>query len=98
MAEYVFAQAKDNKGLYYYLMAETVEEIYGYCDAFRTVPKGGQMDLFEREGLSIEHWASDITPAMAQSHFTWVGKSRNPYRISRPFDYTKGNTIVRDTF
>ncbi len=44
----VFAQAKDNKGLFYYLMADIEEEIYDYCDNYRTVPKGGQMDLFDR--------------------------------------------------
>ncbi len=95
----VFAQAKDNKGLFYYLMADIEEEIYDYCDNYRTVPKGGQMDLFDREGLSIEHWASDITPAMAQSHFTWVGtKRKNPYVVATPFEYKEGKTIVRDTF
>ena len=95
----VFAQAKDNKGLFHYLMADTEEEIYDYCDNYRTVPKGSQMDLFDKEGLSIENWSFNVTPAMAQSHFTWVGtKRRNPYIISKPFDYTKGKTIVRDTF
>ena len=98
MSEYVFAKAQDNKGLIHYLMADTEDEIYDYCDNYRTVPKGGQLDLFDREGLAIAHWANDVTPTMAQRHFTWVGKRRSPYRISRPFDYKKGKTIVRDTF
>jgi hypothetical protein len=88
----VFAQAKDNKGLFHYLMAETEEEVYNYCDNFRTVPKGSQMNLFEKEGLAIENWASDITPAMAQSHFTWVGTRRNnPFVVAKPiYEYKDG--------
>ena len=95
MTEYVFVKAKDHRGLLYYLMAETEDEIYDYCDNFRTVPKGRQMDLFVREGLSVEHWASDITPAMAQSHFTWVGTRRNnPFVVAKPiYEYKDGKYI-----
>ena len=32
MTEYVFAKCKDHRGLLYYLMAETVDEVYEYCD------------------------------------------------------------------
>ena len=39
MTEYVFAKTKDSKGLLYYLMAETDEEVYNYFDNF-SVPKG----------------------------------------------------------
>ena len=52
MTEYVFAKCKDHRGLLYYLMAETVDEVYEYCDNYRTVPKGRQMDLFDKEGLA----------------------------------------------
>ena len=84
MTEYVFAKCKDHRGLLYYLMAETVDEVYEYCDNYRTVPKGRQMDLFDKEGLAVEQWTSDITPAMAQSHFTWVGKRTNPFVVAKP--------------
>jgi len=94
----VFATAKDSKGLLYYLAADTEDEIENYCDNFQRTTKG-QLDLFEDEGLAIEYWASDITPAMVQKHFTWVGTTRsNPYVVAKPFDYEKGKTIVRDTF
>ena len=94
MERYVFAKAKDSKGLLYYLMAETEEEVYNYCDNF-SVPKGGQMDLFQTYGLAIENWASDITPAMAQSHFTWVGTRRNnPFVVAKPiYEYKDGKYI-----
>jgi hypothetical protein len=82
-----FAKAKDERGLLYYLMAETEEEIEVYCDNFLTTSIGEQLDLFKRESLSIVSWASDVTPAMAQSHFTWVGKNRNPFVVAKPFDY-----------
>ena len=99
MTEYVFAKCQDNKGLLYYLMAETVDEVYDYCAAFRTVPRGGQMDLFEREGLSVEQWASDVTPAMAQSHFTWVGKRTNPFVVAKPiYKYENGKYVGRREF
>ena len=94
MTEYVFVKAKDSKGLLYYLMAETEEEIYNYCDNF-SVPKGGQMDLFQTYGLAIENWASDITPAMAQSHFTWVCTRRNnPFVVAKPiYEYKDGKYV-----
>ena len=83
----VFAKAQDERGLLYYLMADTEEEIYFYCDGYEWTPKGGQLDLFRDESLAIESWAFNITPCMAQAHFTWVGKRRNPYVVAKPFEY-----------
>ena len=98
MTEYVFAKAKDDKGLLYYLMAETVDEVYEYCDNF-SVPIDGQLDLFKKYGLAIEQWASDITPAMAQSHFTWVGKRTNPFVVAKPiYEYKDGKYVGRREF
>ena len=59
MTEYVFAKCKDHRGLLYYLMAETVDEVYEYCDNYRTVPKGRQMDLFDKEGWLVESIITD---------------------------------------
>ena len=91
----VFAKAQDGRGLVHYLMAETEEEVYAYCDGFEWTPRGGQLDLFRDETLAIDHWAYDITPAMAQAHFTWVGTRRNnPFVVAKPiYEYKDGKYV-----
>lgn len=96
----VFAKAKDARGLLHYLMAETEEEVYEYCDGHEYTPKGGQLDLFRDESLAIEYWASDVTPAMAQAHFTWVGTRRNnPFVVAKPiYEYKDGKYAGKKEF
>ena len=84
MAEHAFAKAQDNKGRLHWLRAETEDEIQDYCDSYHSATKGMQLDLFEDYALAIEAWSSNVTPAMAQSHFTWVGKKTNPYVVAKP--------------
>ena len=95
-----FAKAQDEKGLLYYLMAETEEEVELYCDNFQTTSIGEQLDLFKEEALAIVSWASDITPAMAQAHFTWVGTRRNnPFVVAKPiYEYKDGKYVGTKEF
>jgi len=70
---YEFAKAKDRFGNIEYLVARTGEEIEDYCD-------GGVLG----HDKAIEEWCSNITPAMVQKHFKWVGAGTNPFTVAKP--------------
>ena len=79
-----FAKAVDRACNYYYLSADSKEEIKAY---------------FERKDIAIQHWASNVTPIMASFHFKWVGKRRNPFVVAKPiYNYEDGKYIGRREF
>jgi len=95
-----FAKARDYQNNLYYLAADTEREITDYCESW--LPKGltrVQIDMFnDRDGgLAIEAYIENVTPAVAQKDFSWVGsKRRNPFVVSKPFQY--GNKYPEKSF
>tara|TARA_B100001250_G_scaffold228761_1_gene196372 strand:+ start:430 stop:756 length:327 start_codon:yes stop_codon:yes gene_type:complete len=71
-----FAKVMDKFGNISYLSAYTEEEIDKYCD-------GGVLG----DDLAVCEYAYNVSPIVAAHHFKWVGKGKDPYRISTPFDY-----------
>jgi len=67
-----YANAKDKENARKYLIADTHEEIDGYCS--------------EREYEVISR-PNYVEPGMVCHHFEWVGKRPRPaiYNISRPY-------------
>ena len=86
-----FAKARDYQNKVYYLAADTEREIEEFCD--RWEPKGlsrVQTDMFNDGdlGLAIESYIENVTPAIAQESFQWVGRRRkNTFVVSKPFQY-----------
>ena len=86
-----FAKARDYRNKIYYLAADTEREIDDFCEEW--IPEGlsrVQIDMFEddKRGLAIDTWIENVTPAMAQEAFQWVGRRRrNPFVVAKPFQY-----------
>ena len=77
---YFFAKAIDKFGEYHYLSADSEKAIEDYCE-------GGILS----SSLAIDKWATYVDPILVATHFKWVGKSRNPFVVSKPFQY-RGKT------
>ena len=75
-----FAKALDKFGKYHYLSADSEEAIENYCE-------GGVLG----NSMAIDKWATYVDPILVATHFKWVGKSRNPFVVSKPFQY-RGKT------
>ena len=65
----VGCKAVDMLGNYHFLAADTEEELEQHCA--------------RKDELAIVNYAYNITPIMVSHHFTWVGKRRNPFVISK---------------
>ena len=76
LTPFVFAKVQDRFGNYHYLSANNEDEIDKHCD-------GGVLG----HDMSVCDYAYDVSPFMVSKHFKWVGRGRNPYRISLPHDY-----------
>jgi len=74
--QYVFAKVQDRFGNYHYLSANNENEIDKHCD-------GGVLGY----DMAVCDYAYEVSPFMASRHFKWVGKGKDPYRISKPIDY-----------
>ena len=75
-AYHVFAKAIDKFGKYHYLSANNEDEIEKYCE-------GGLLS----NSIAVCEYSYNVVPIMAAHHFKWIGKGRNPYRLSKPHDY-----------
>jgi hypothetical protein len=73
---YFFAKTKDKFGEYHYLSADSEEAIEKYCE-------GGIIS----DSMAIDKWATYVDPILVATHFKWVGRARNPFRISKYHDY-----------
>ena len=76
MTDTYFAKAKDHHGNIHYFVSNTEESIERHCE--------GTLLGYE---MAIEEWCSNVTPAMVQKHFKWLGKGRNPFVVAKPFEY-----------
>ena len=85
----VFASCKDVNGRIEYIAASTEDEIEVYCE-------GGVLG----HDKAILHWYTNPTPIMVSHHFEWVGQGNRPQQmqISRPFNYTTGESYVDNSF
>tara|TARA_B100001245_G_scaffold167161_1_gene126488 strand:+ start:170 stop:448 length:279 start_codon:yes stop_codon:yes gene_type:complete len=87
--ELVFASCKDINGAIEYIAAYSEEEIEVYCENGVLRP--------EKEILA---WYTNPTPIMVSHHFEFVGKGKRPavMQISRPFNYTTGESKIDNSF
>ena len=87
--ELVFASCKDINGKIEYIAAYSEGDIEVYCE-------NGVLGA-EKELLA---WYTNPTPKMVAHHFEFVGKGKRPavMQISRPFNYTTGESKVDNSF
>lgn len=85
----VFASCKDINGKIEYIAAYSEEDIEVYCE-------NGTLG----NEKAILAWYSNPTPIMVSHHFEWIGKGKRPavMSISRPFNYTTGESYVDNSF
>ena len=60
-----------------------VKGSYFFAKALDNYCEGGVLG----DSMAICNWATYVDPIMLAFHFKWVGKSRNPFVISKPFRY-----------
>ena len=77
MADIEIAIILDDKNYKHYVYGK-YEEVEDYAE--------------EVEGY-VTNYLDYVSPAMLQSNFEYVGKGRDPARVSRPFDYNNGKAI-----